>query len=94
MPENELKDLQLEGNIEAVRKATESFGGKLEVLTNEQALEKYGRQVTGANGFFAPKYDKGIAFDDEQLKINWQLSAEELQLSDKDKAHPTLANSK
>ena len=58
MTQNELRDLRLEGNIEAVRKATEQFGGGLEVLTNEEALAKYGRQVTGANGFFVPKYDK------------------------------------
>ena len=46
------------------------------------------------DNYYAPEHDRGIAFDDEQLKINWQLSAEELQLSDKDKAHPSLANAK
>ena len=43
---------------------------------------------------YAPEHDRGIAFDDEQLKINWQLSAEEFQLSDKDRAHPSLTNAK
>jgi dTDP-4-dehydrorhamnose 3,5-epimerase len=46
------------------------------------------------DNYYAPKHDRGIAFDDDQLKINWQLSAEELQLSDKDRAHPSLANTK
>ena len=46
------------------------------------------------DNYYAPEHDRGIAFDDEQLKINWQLSAEELQLSDKDRANPSLANSK
>jgi dTDP-4-dehydrorhamnose 3,5-epimerase len=46
------------------------------------------------DNYYAPEHDRGIAFDDEQLKIDWQLSAEELQLSDKDRAHPSLANSK
>ena len=46
------------------------------------------------DNYYTPEHDRGIAFDDEQLKINWQLSAEELQLSDKDKAHPSLANAK
>ena len=46
------------------------------------------------DNFYAQEYDRGIAFDDKELKINWQLSAEELQLSDKDKAHPSLANAK
>ena len=36
----------------------------------------------------------GIAFNDGQLKIDWQLSAEELRLSDKDKIHPSLVNTK
>jgi len=46
------------------------------------------------DNYYAPEYDRGIAFDDEQLKIDWQLSAENLQLSDKDRAHPSLANAK
>jgi dTDP-4-dehydrorhamnose 3,5-epimerase len=46
------------------------------------------------DNYYAPEHDRGIAFDDEKLKIDWQLSAEELQLSDKDKAHSTLENTK
>jgi len=46
------------------------------------------------DNYYAPEHDRGIAFDDEQLKIDWQLSAEELQLSGKDKTHPTLENTK
>jgi len=46
------------------------------------------------DNYYVPGHDRGIAFDDEQLKINWQLLAEELQLSDKDKTHPSLANAK
>ena len=46
------------------------------------------------DNYYAPEHDRGIAFDDDQLKINWQLLAEELQLSDKDKTHPTLENTK
>jgi dTDP-4-dehydrorhamnose 3,5-epimerase len=46
------------------------------------------------DNFYAQEYDRGIAFDDKELKINWQLSAEELQLSDKDRSHPALANAK
>jgi len=46
------------------------------------------------DNFYAQEYDRGITFDDEQLKIDWQLLAEELQLSDKDKVHPSLANAK
>ena len=46
------------------------------------------------DNYFAPEHDRGIAFDDDQLKINWQLSSEELKPSDKDKTHPTLENTK
>ena len=46
------------------------------------------------DNYYAPEHDRGIAFDDDQLKINWQLSIDELQLSDKDRAHPSLANAK
>ncbi|MEO1943490.1 MAG: dTDP-4-dehydrorhamnose 3,5-epimerase [Candidatus Thioglobus sp.] len=44
--------------------------------------------------YYAPEHDRGIAFDDDQLKIDWQFSVEELQLSGKDKTHPSLANVK
>ena len=47
-----------------------------------------------ADNYYAPKHDRGIAFDDEQLKIDWQLPLEILHLSEKDKAHPALANAK
>jgi dTDP-4-dehydrorhamnose 3,5-epimerase len=46
------------------------------------------------DNYFALEFDRGIAFDDAQLKIDWELSVEELQLSDKDRAHPFLANAK
>ena len=46
------------------------------------------------DNYYASEHDRGIAFDDDQLKINWQLSAEKLQLSDKDRALPSLANAK
>jgi dTDP-4-dehydrorhamnose 3,5-epimerase len=47
-----------------------------------------------ADNYYTPEYDRGIAFDDSELAIDWQLLAEELQLSDKDKSHPSLANAK
>ena len=46
------------------------------------------------DSYYAPEYDRGIAFDDKDLAIDWQLPLEMLQLSDKDKIHPTLANAK
>ena len=46
------------------------------------------------DNYYAYEHDRGIAFDDDQIKINWQLSIEKLQLSDKDRALPSLANAK
>ena len=44
------------------------------------------------DNYYAPEHERGIAFDDVQLKIDWRLLLEELQLSDKDKSHPSLTN--
>jgi len=57
-------------------------------------LSKIATFAYKVDNYYEPKHDRGIAFDDEQLKIDWQLSAEELQLSDKDWAHPSLENTK
>ena len=46
------------------------------------------------DNYYALELDRGIAFDDKKLKIDWQLSIEKLQLSDKDKILPSLANAK
>ena len=46
------------------------------------------------DNYYAPKHDRGIAFDDKELAIDWKLPLEALQLSDKDKVHPTLENTK
>ena len=46
------------------------------------------------DNYYAPEHDRGIAFDDEDLAIDWQLPLEILQLSEKDKTHPTLVNVK
>ena len=46
------------------------------------------------DNYYAPEHDRGIAFDDKDLAIDWQLPLEILQLSEKDKTHPTLVNVK
>ena len=46
------------------------------------------------DNYYSPEHDRGIAFNDSRLKIDWQLSAEELQLSDKDKNLPFLENAR
>ena len=46
------------------------------------------------DSYYAPEHERGIAFNDQELKINWQLKPDILQLSNKDKNNPTLANAK
>ncbi len=45
------------------------------------------------DNYYSPKYDRGIAFDDDKLNIDWILPIEKIQLSSKDKYQPKLANS-
>ena len=44
------------------------------------------------DNYYAPEHDRGIAFDDVKLAIDWQLALEELQLSDKDKTNLNLSD--
>ena len=42
------------------------------------------------DNYYSPECDRGIAFDDESLNINWILNKEELKLSAKDTTQPKL----
>mgnify|MGYP004008003193 FL=1 len=42
------------------------------------------------DNYYSPECDRGIAFDDEALGIDWILNHEELNLSAKDKVQPKL----
>ncbi len=42
------------------------------------------------DNYYSPEYDRGIAFDDDNLGIDWIVDNEELKLSDKDKKQPKL----
>ena len=93
-----------------IRKSSPTFGKHLSVLLTAQNMHQLFVPHGFAHGFivlsnsatfaykidnyYASDYDRGIAFDDKDLAIDWQLSPELLQLSDKDKAHPILANAK
>ena len=46
------------------------------------------------DSYYAPDYERGIAYNDENLKINWQLKSEIFKLSKKDLNNPTLDNVK
>ena len=42
------------------------------------------------DSYYSPENDRGIAFDDSDINIDWQISHDELNLSDKDKVQPKL----
>lgn len=44
------------------------------------------------DNYYSPENDRGLAFDDADLNIDWQLASDELLLSDKDRKQPSLAN--
>lgn len=43
------------------------------------------------DSYYSPECDRGIAFDDKQINIEWQVPYADLNLSAKDKAQPTLS---
>lgn len=43
------------------------------------------------DNYYSPENDRGIAFDDASLSIDWILNHDELQLSDKDTKQPKLS---
>jgi len=48
--------------------------------------------VYKVDNYYSPKYERGIAFDDKELSIDWVLPKDIIKLSDKDKSLPLLAN--
>ena len=42
------------------------------------------------DNYYAPECDRGIAFDDKDLKIDWKIASEALHLSAKDTKQPKL----
>ena len=42
------------------------------------------------DNYYSPECDRGIAFDDKNLNIDWILNHNELNLSTKDKTQPKL----
>ncbi|MCD6258023.1 MAG: dTDP-4-dehydrorhamnose 3,5-epimerase [Helicobacteraceae bacterium] len=42
------------------------------------------------DNYYSPENDRGIAFDDASLSIDWIINHDELQLSDKDTKQPKL----
>lgn len=91
-----------------IRQNSPTFGQHVAVLLNDQNKHQLFVPRGFAHGFvvlsdtatfaykvdnyYAPECDRGLAFDDATLNINWQLPLDQLKLSDKDQKQPTLAN--
>jgi len=46
------------------------------------------------DNYYSPECDRGLAYNDSNLGINWRLSADQLQLSAKDQQQPGLVDIK
>lgn len=57
------------------------------VVLSRQAVFQY-----KVDNLHSREHDRGIAFDDPALGIDWRLGREELLLSDKDKSNPLVRN--
>ena len=44
------------------------------------------------DNYYAPECDRGIAFNDESLGIDWKINPDKLQLSPKDLKQPLFKN--
>lgn len=56
------------------------------VVLSEEAIFSY-----KVDNYYSPDCDRGLAFNDKQLAINWQLPDNKLQLSEKDKKQPVFS---
>ena len=89
-----------------IRKSSKTFGHhvavELSADSNKQLLIPKGFAhgfITLSNtatlmykvdNYFAPEYDRGIAFDDINLGIDWKISKKSIHLSDSDKKHSSF----
>ncbi len=59
------------------------------VVLSEQAIFAY-----KVDNYYSPECDRGLAWNDSSISIDWRLPAEDIALSDKDTRQPTLAEQK
>ena len=55
-------------------------------------LEDHCEVIYKVTDYYGPECDRGIAWDDPSLSIDWQLPHTEITLSDKDQKQPRLAD--
>ena len=93
-----------------IRRSSKTFGNFLSFeLTEENkhqlyipkgfahgfiVLSNYATFSYKVDCFYSTKHERGIAFDDKSLDIDWHLPSTAIQLSQKDLKNPNLANAK
>jgi len=89
-----------------IRKSSPTFGKHVALELSSENMKQLFIPCGFAHGFlvlsekakinykidnhYMPEYDRGIAFNDPQLGIDWPIPLEKLHLSKKDKLHPNL----
>lgn len=93
-----------------VRKGSPAFGKHVAVELSEENKRQFFIPRGFAHGFavlseeavfqykcdqfYAPEFEGALAWDDPDLGIDWQIPAEKIILSEKDKNHPRLTEAK
>jgi dTDP-4-dehydrorhamnose 3,5-epimerase len=57
------------------------------VVLSEEAIFSY-----KVDQYYSKKHERGLAFDDKEINIDWQIAKKDLILSDADQDYPKLAN--
>ena len=57
------------------------------IVLSEQAIFSY-----KVDNYYNREFDRGIAFDDKVLDINWRIKKSEIKISKKDNYHPLFCN--
>jgi dTDP-4-dehydrorhamnose 3,5-epimerase len=93
-----------------IRKASPTFGKHVSVELNSEnkrqllvprgfahgfvVLEDNTTFAYKVDNYYSPENDRGIAFDDKELSIDWNIPHAELNLSSKDISQPKLGEAK
>jgi len=89
-----------------IRKSSPTFGQHISIELSSENMRQIFIPKGFAHGFavlseiaiinyrvdnlYSPEHEKGIAFNDLKLNIDWRFKMEELKLSEKDRLHPNL----